>query len=374
MAMSSSPFDTVDCVVIGAGVVGLAVARALALAGREVIVVEAADGIGTETSSRNSEVIHAGIYYRKGSLMAETCVAGRRLLYAYCAEHGVPHRNCGKLIVATNDAESDMLTDIKGRAEANGVEGMRLLGATEAMMMEPNLHCTAALLSPSTGIIDSHSYMLALRGDAESHGAMVAFHSPVLQGRAVKGGVELEVGGKEPMNLNCRLVVNSAGLHAPALAKKIAGMPSNQVPSAYYAKGNYFTLAGISPFSRLIYPVPVPGGLGVHITVDLGGQAKFGPDVEWIDKIDYEVDPHRADKFYAAVRRYWPDLKDGALHPGYAGIRPKIVPPGASAQDFQIQGPADHGVPGLINLFGIESPGLTASLALAELVRDIASA
>ena len=205
-------------------------------------------------------------------------------------------------------------------------------------------------------------------------GAMVAFHSPVLQGRAVKGGVELEVGGKEPMNLNCRLVVNSAGLHAPALAKKIAGMPSNQVPSAYYAKGNYFTLAGISPFSRLIYPVPVPGGLGVHITVDLGGQAKFGPDVEWIDKIDYEVDPHRADKFYAAVRRYWPDLKDGALHPGYAGIRPKIVPPGASAQDFQIQGPADHGVPGLINLFGIESPGLTASLALAELVRDIASA
>ena len=372
--MSSSPFDTVDCVVIGAGVVGLAVARALALAGREVIVVEAADGIGTETSSRNSEVIHAGIYYRKGSLMAETCVAGRRLLYAYCAEHGVPHRNCGKLIVATNDAESDMLTDIKGRAEANGVEGMRLLGATEAMMMEPNLHCTAALLSPSTGIIDSHSYMLALRGDAESHGAMVAFHSPVLQGRAVKGGVELEVGGKEPMNLNCRLVVNSAGLHAPALAKKIAGMPSNQVPSAYYAKGNYFTLAGISPFSRLIYPGPVPGGLGVHITVDLGGQAKFGPDVEWIDKIDYEVDPHRADKFYAAVRRYWPDLKDGALHPGYAGIRPKIVPPGASAQDFQIQGPADHGVPGLINLFGIESPGLTASLALAELVRDIASA
>src|SRR5216683_1918466 len=291
--MSSSPFETVDCVVIGAGVVGLAVARALALAGREVIVVEAAEGIGTETSSRNSEVIHAGIYYPKGSLMARTCVAGRRLLYAYCAEHGVPHRNCGKLIAATTDAESEKLAEIKGRAEA--------------------------------------------------------------------------------MNLRCRLVVNSAGLRAPALAQKIAGMPSDRVPTAYYAKGNYFTLAGRSPFSRLIYPVPVPGGLGVHITVDMGGQAKFGPDVEWIDGIDYTVDPHRADKFYAAVRRWWPELKDGALQPGYAGIRPKIVPPGAPAQDFTVQGPAEHGVPGLINLFGIESPGLTSSLALAEHVRDIAA-
>jgi L-2-hydroxyglutarate oxidase LhgO len=372
--MSSSPFETVDCVVIGAGVVGLAVARALALAGREVIVVEAADGIGTETSSRNSEVIHAGIYYRKGSLMARTCVEGRRRLYAYCAEHGVPHRNCGKLIVATNDAESDMLAEIKGRAEANGVEGMKLLRPAEAMAMEPNLHCTAALLSPSTGIVDSHGYMLALQGDAESHGAMFAFHSPVNQGRAGEGGIELEVGGAEPMNLRCRWVVNSAGLHAPTLAKKIAGLPSNRIPTAYYAKGNYFTLTGLSPFSRLIYPVPVPGGLGVHITIDLGGQAKFGPDVEWIDEIDYEVDPRRADKFYAAVRRYWPDLRDGTLQPGYAGIRPKIVPQGAPAQDFSIQGPRDHGVPGLINLFGIESPGLTASLALADMVRDIASA
>lgn len=376
--MSSSPFETVDCVVIGAGVVGLAVARALALAGREVIVVEAAEGIGTETSSRNSEVIHAGIYYPKGSLMARTCVEGRHLLYAYCAERGVPHLNCGKLIVATNEAESEKLTEIKGRAEANGVEGMRLLGAAEAMAMEPNLHCTAALLSPRTGIVDSHSYMLALQGDAESHGAMFAFHSPVKQGRVVEGGVEIEVGGTEPMNLRCRLVVNSAGLHAPALARKIAGLPSDRIPPAYYAKGNYFTLAGRSPFSRLIYPVPVPGGLGVHITVDLGGQAKFGPDVEWIPGIeggiDYTVDPHRADKFYAAVRRYWPDLKDGTLQPGYAGIRPKIVPQGAPAQDFTIHGPADHGVPGLINLFGIESPGLTASLALAERVRDIAAA
>jgi len=372
--MNSSPFETVDCVVIGAGVVGLAVARALALAGREVIVVEAADGIGTETSSRNSEVIHAGIYYPKDSLMARTCVAGRRLLYAYCAEHGVPHRNCGKLIVATNDAESEKLVEIKGRAEANGVEGMRLLSAAEAIALEPNLHCQAALFSPATGIIDSHSYMLALQGDAEGCGAMFAFHSPVQAARVANAGVDLEVGGAEPMRLRCRLVVNAAGLHAPALAKKIVGLPSDRVPTAYYAKGNYFTLTGRSPFSRLIYPVPVPGGLGVHITVDMGGQAKFGPDVEWIDDIDYTVDPHRADKFYAAVRRYWPALKDGALQPGYAGIRPKTVPQGAPGQDFVVQGPRDHGVPGLINLFGIESPGLTSSLALAEQVRDDASA
>ncbi|MFO1160675.1 MAG: NAD(P)/FAD-dependent oxidoreductase [Reyranellaceae bacterium] len=370
--MTSSPFETVDCVVIGAGVVGLAIARALALAGREVIVVEGAEGIGTETSSRNSEVVHAGIYYPKGSLMARSCVAGRRRLYAYCAEHGVPHRNCGKLIVATSEAESEMLATIKGRAEANGVEGMRLLSAAEAKAMEPNLVCTAALLSPATGIVDSHSYMLALQGDAEAHGAMLAFNSPVLQGRVTDDGVEIEVGGAEPMTLRCRTVVNSAGLHAPTLARKIAGMPSDRIPPAYYAKGNYFTLTGRSPFTRLIYPVPVPGGLGVHITVDLGGQAKFGPDVEWIDGIDYNVDPHRADKFYAAVRRYWPALQDGALQPGYAGIRPKIVPQGAPAQDFVIQGPADHGAPGLINLFGIESPGLTSSLALADLVRDIA--
>lgn len=384
--MSSSPFETpvetpteaptetVDCVVIGAGVVGLAVARALALAGREVIVVEAAEGIGTETSSRNSEVIHAGIYYPKGSLMARACVAGRRMLYAYCAEHGVPHRNCGKLIVATDDTESARLAEIKARAEANGVEGMRLLTAGEATMLEPNLRCTAALLSPSTGIVDSHSYMLALQGDAEAHGAMFAFNSPVARGRVVDGGIEIEVGGTDPMTLRCRMLVNSAGLHAPALAKKIAGMPSDRVPTAYYAKGNYFTLTGRSPFSRLIYPVPVPGGLGVHITVDMGGQAKFGPDVEWIDAIDYTVDPHRADKFYAAVRRYWPGLEDGALQPGYAGIRPKTVPQGAPAQDFVIQGPAEHGIRGLVNLFGIESPGLTASLALAEQVRASATA
>ena len=365
--------ETVDCVVVGAGVVGLAVARALALAGREVLILDAAEGIGTETSSRNSEVIHAGIYYPAGSLMARFCVAGRRMLYALCAEKGVPHRNCGKLIVATNAQEDDMLAGIKRRAEVNGVEGMRVLTAVEAMALEPNLNCTSALLSASTGIVDSHAFMLALQGDAENAGAVPVFFSPVERGRKVDGGIEIDVGGAEPMSLRCRLLVNSAGLHAPALAANIVGMPAERVPTTYYAKGNYFTLQGRSPFTRLIYPVPVPGGLGVHLTIDLGGQARFGPDVEWIDAIDYTVDPHRSDSFYAAVRKYWPALKDGALQPGYAGIRPKIVPKGAPGQDFVVQGPQTHGVPGLINLFGIESPGLTASMAIAEHVLDVAA-
>ena len=364
--------DSVDCVVVGAGVIGLAVARALAVAGREVLVLEAAEGIGTETSSRNSEVIHSGIYYPAGSLMARFCVAGRRALYDFCRDRGVPHRNCGKLIVATSAEEDGRLAGIKARAEANGVEGMRVLSAAEARALEPNLSCTSALLSPATGIIDSHAYMLALQGEAEAAGAMVVFLSPVIAARAGRGGIAVEVGGTEPMTLGCRLLVNAAGLHAPALARRIAGMPADRVPTGYYAKGNYFTLAARAPFSRLIYPVPVPGGLGVHLTIDLGGQARFGPDVEWIDTLDYTVDPRRADGFYAAVRRYWPALPDGALQPGYAGIRPKITAPGAPAADFVVQGPQTHGVPGLVNLFGIESPGLTASLALAAHVREVA--
>ena len=363
--------EQVDCVVVGAGVVGLAVARALALAGREVIVLDKAEGIGTETSSRNSEVIHAGIYYPAGSLMARFCVAGRRALYPYCAEKGVPHQNCGKLIVPTNAEEDGKLADIQRRATANGAEGMRILTRAEAMAMEPNLNCTSALLSPTTGIIDSHAYMLALQGDAENAGAVMVFYSPVTGGRVVSGGVEIDVGGAEPMSLRCNLLINSAGLHAPGFARTITGMPAERIPGAYYAKGNYFTLSGRSPFSRLIYPVPVPGGLGVHLTIDLGGQARFGPDVEWIDAIDYRVDPARADSFYAAVRTYWPDLKDGALQPGYSGIRPKTVPKGAPGQDFVVQGPQTHGIPGLINLFGIESPGLTASLAIGERVAEI---
>ena len=362
--------ETVDCVVAGAGVVGIAVARALALAGREVIVLDAAAGIGTGISSRNSEVIHAGIYYPKGSLMARFCVQGRRMLYALCAERGVPFMNCGKLIVATAPEENASLAGIQARAEANGVEGMRQLTAAEARALEPNLACTAALLSPTTGVVDSHGYMLALQGDAEHAGAVFVFHSPITGGRATEAGIELQVGGEDPMALRCRLFINAAGLHAPALARTLQGMPRQLIPTEYYAKGNYFTLQGRSPFSRLIYPVPVPGGLGVHLTIDLGGQARFGPDVEWIDHLDYTVDPRRADSFYAAVRRYWPALKDGALHPGYAGIRPKIVPKGAPGQDFVIQDQRAHRIPGLVNLFGIESPGLTAGIALAAYVAE----
>ncbi|TCZ66889.1 NAD(P)/FAD-dependent oxidoreductase [Roseicella aquatilis] len=364
--------EETDCVVVGAGVVGLAVARALAEAGREVLVLDAAEGIGTETSSRNSEVIHAGIYYPAGSLMARACVEGKHRLYAYCRERGIPHSNCGKLIVATDEAEAERLDSIRARAAANGVPDLRRLTRAEALALEPELHCTAALLSPSTGIIDSHAYMLSLQGDAEHAGAVFVFHAPVLGGQATEGGVILRVGGAEPMALRCRTLVNAAGLHAPRLARGITGMPGQIIPTAYYAKGNYFTLTGRNPFSRLIYPVPVPGGLGTHLTIDLGGQARFGPDVEWVQEIDYEVDPRRGDSFYAAIRRYWPGLQDGALAPGYSGIRPKIVPPGAPAQDFTILGPREHGVPGLVHLFGIESPGLTASLALGEVVREVA--
>ena len=362
--------EDVDCVVIGAGVVGIAAARALAQAGREVIVLEAAETIGTQTSSRNSEVIHAGIYYKQDSLMARLCVPGRRKLYEFCREHGVPHRNCGKLIVATTAAETGQLAAIQARAEANGVEGMRRLTAAEATALEPALCCTAALLSATTGILDSHAFMLALQGEAEHSGAVFVFRSPVTGGRVSDGGIELSVGGADPMRLRCRLLVNAAGLNAPAVARSLAGMPERFIPPTYYAKGNYFTLSGRSPFSRLIYPVPVPGGLGVHLTIDLGGQARFGPDVEWIDRIDYSVDPRRADSFYAAVRRYWPGLHDGALQPGYAGIRPKIVPRGAPGQDFTVQTRQTHGIPGLINLFGIESPGLTSAIALGGYVAD----
>jgi L-2-hydroxyglutarate oxidase LhgO len=362
--------DEVGCVVIGAGVVGLAVARALALSGREVLVLEAADMIGTGTSSRNSEVVHAGIYYPTGSMKARLCVAGRDALYAYAAAHGVPHRRCGKLIVATDPSQIDKLDALKAKAEANGVSDLVRLSGEEARAMEPLLACVAALHSPSSGIVDSHALMLAFQGDAEAHGAMVAFHADVAAGEATDRGIVLEVGagGGEPMRLRCRELVNAAGLHAQDVARRIRGLPPATVPPTHYAKGNYFSLAGRSPFSRLIYPIPEPGGLGVHITIDLGGQARFGPDVEWIDHIDYSVDPRRADGFYGAVRRYWPGLKDGALLPGYAGIRPKLVPAGAPDSDFVIQDARTHGVPGLVNLFGIESPGLTASLAIADAV------
>ena len=364
--------DRVDCVIVGAGVIGLAVARRLAQAGREVVVIDEAEGIGTVTSSRNSEVIHAGIYYRAGSLMARMCVAGKRALYRYCAEHGIPHRNCGKLIVATTPAETEKLQSIRAHAAANGVDDMQLLSGEVARALEPALNCDAALLSPSTGIIDSHAYMLALQGDAEAAGAAFAFYTPLLRARAVAGRFEIETGGEAPMTLACDLLVNAAGLGAPAVARGIEGMPVALIPTAYLAKGNYFSCSARAPFSHLIYPVPEPGGLGVHLTLDMAGQARFGPDVEWIDHVDYAVDPARAERFDPAIRKYWPTLPDGALMPSYSGIRPKIVPPAVATQDFLIQGPTEHGVSGLINLFGIESPGLTSSLAIADHVGELA--
>jgi L-2-hydroxyglutarate oxidase LhgO len=366
--------DKVECVVIGAGVIGLAIARHLAQSGREVIVLEAAEGVGTVTSSRNSEVIHAGIYYRSGSLMARMCVAGKHALYRYCREQGIPHRNCGKLIVATTPGETERLQSIKAHAEANGVTDLQTLTREGAHALEPALRCEAALFSPSTGIIDSHAYMLALRGNAEQAGAAFAFHTPLLGARAAPGRIELDAGGEAPMTLECRILVNAAGLGAPAVARNIDGMPVEMIPPAYLAKGNYFSCSGRAPFSHLIYPVPEPGGLGVHLTLDLAGQARFGPDVEWVNSIDYAVDPARAERFYPAIRRYWPDLPDGALMPSYSGMRPKIVPPAVAVQDFLIQGPRDHGIDGLINLFGIESPGLTSSLAIADYVGELAQA
>ena len=356
--------DSVDCVVIGAGVVGLAVARSLAMAGREVVILEAEDAIGTHTSSRNSEVIHAGIYYPKGSLKARACVEGRRRLYEYCESHGVPYKRCGKLIVATSDSQKEELLVIKAKAHGNGVTDVVEIPAAEAMRMEPALQCVAALHSPSTGIIDSHALMLAYLGDAEAAGAMLGLKSSLRKVSIQEGGFELHVENADP--IQSKIIVNSAGLRAPSVARLMEGFPPAHIPPEFYAKGNYYSLAGRPPFSRLVYPVPEPGGLGVHVTLDLAGQARFGPDVEWVDSIDYAVDPRRSERFYAAIRRYWPTLPDGALAPGYAGIRPKISGPKEPAADFVVQGPAEHGVAGLVNLFGIESPGLTASLALAD--------
>jgi L-2-hydroxyglutarate oxidase LhgO len=370
--------ERIETVVVGAGVVGLAVARRLASAGQEVVVLEAANAIGTGTSSRNSEVVHAGIYYPPGSLKARACVAGRKALYAYCAERGVACKAVGKLIVAADAAQWDKLRATKRQAEANGVDDLRELTAAEAQALEPALACAGALLSPSTGIIDSHGYMLALQGDLEAAGGAVALNAPLLSARVDGDGFTLEVGGAEPTRLGCRRLVNAAGLEAWAVARALtrADQPgvAAPVPPQRYAKGNYFSLSGVrAPFSRLIYPVPEDGGLGVHLTLDLGGQARFGPDVEWLAEdlrdsrgLDYRVDPARGDKFYAAIRSYWPDLPDGALAPAYSGVRPKLSGPGEAAADFMIAGPQDHGVAGLVQLFGIESPGLTASLALAD--------
>jgi L-2-hydroxyglutarate oxidase LhgO len=361
----------IDCVVAGAGAIGLAIARELAQAGREVIILEAEEAFGRGVSSHSSEVIHAGMYYVPGTLRARLCVEGKWMLYDFIRKHNVAHTNCGKLIVAHDDSEIPTLERIMKTGEINGVDDMTLISGDAARKLEPQLAGVAAILSPSTGMMDSHGLMLALLGEAENAGATLALRSPVMAGRVGGKQIGIDVGGAEPMTIGCNLFVNSTSLNAPSVARALEGLDEKHIPQAYYDKGSYFSMAGKAPFSHLVYPCPVTGGLGVHLTVDVGGQARFGPDVEWVDKPDYEVDPKRAEDFYALVRRYWPGLPDGALQPAYAGVRPKIVPPGSATQDFRIDGPDQHGVPGLVNLFGIESPGLTSSLALGRFVGDL---
>ena len=362
--------DSIECVVVGAGVVGLAVARALALQGRDVLLLEACNAIGTQTSSRNSEVIHAGIYYVAGSLKAKLCVQGRGLMYPYCEERSIAHRRCGKLIVATQAAQLATLHSIRQQAELNGVFDLELLSASQARTLEPALEVQGALLSPSTGIVDSHALMLSLLGDFENAGGCLALNSPLRQAQQAQDAIEIEASDGTRMRCNC--LVNAAGHGGPNLARSFVGLDSRHVPTAHYAKGNYFSLAGPAPFSRLIYPVPEVAGLGVHLTLDLGGQARFGPDVQWVDgPDDLGVDPGRGAAFYAEIRKYWPALTDDALLPAYAGIRPKIHGIGEPAADFCIQGPRMHGVGGLVNLYGIESPGLTASLAIGQYVTEL---
>jgi L-2-hydroxyglutarate oxidase LhgO len=353
--------------VVGAGVVGLACARAAALEGHEVIVAEAANAIGTVTSSRNSEVIHAGLYYPTGSKRAQHCPRSRRMLYEYCASHGVPHRKCGKLVVATNEREVTRIEQIYKQSQVNGCENVELIDAAAARKIEPEAYCVAAMLSPETGIIDSHSYMRALRGDIEDRGGMIALNTPIERLLRARNGWEVHFGGADPQSITVDAVVNAAGLGAQKLARATEGYPQERVPRLFYGKGNYFTYMGRPVFSRLVYPPPIPGGLGIHVVLDLGGRMRFGPDVEWVDnEDDYAVDPGRAAAFYKRVREYWPRLPDNSLIPDYSGIRPKLTGPGEAQVDFMIDAPKDHGAPGLVHLFGIESPGLTASLSLGE--------
>jgi L-2-hydroxyglutarate oxidase LhgO len=360
-----------DVVVIGAGAIGLAVAAAFARSGRDTLVLEAADGIGTGTSSRNSEVIHAGMYYPTGSLRHRMCVEGRRKLYSYLEQRGLPHLKRGKLIVATSDSETKKIEGIHAIGLRNGVEGLELISGAQAMVMEPNLSCAAALWSRETGIVDSHAYMLALQGEIEDHGGSVAFMTPVTRIERMGGGFRVMIGGTEPAEITCHRLVNSGGLGAHQVARRIECLSEQFIPKLVLAKGNYFGCAGKPAFSHLIYPAPVEGGLGVHATIDLAGRMRFGPDVEWLtttdpSEVDYAVDPQRADSFYDAIRCYWPGLPDGAITPDYSGCRPKLSGPGEPAADFRIDGPELHDVEGLVNLFGIESPGLTSSPAIAE--------
>ncbi|HEY7244353.1 MAG TPA: NAD(P)/FAD-dependent oxidoreductase [Xanthobacteraceae bacterium] len=359
--------------VVGAGIVGLAVARALALAGHEVVVAEAASTIGTGVSSRNSEVIHAGLYYPSGSLRAYHCPRGRRRLYELCASHGVPHRKCGKLVVATSPGELARLEALLKQAQLNGVEGVEIIDAAAAQALEPELACVAALHSPETGIIDSHRFMVALLGDLEDHGGAVAFNTPIERIARTPAGWEACFGGNDPQSVLFDGVVNCAGLGAQKLARATQDYPSDGVPRLVLAKGNYFGFLGRPVFSRLIYPVPVPGGLGVHVTLDIAGRMRFGPDVEWIEEESYDVAPARAAGFYKGIRTYWPKLPDNSLAPDYAGVRPKLTGPGEPAADFMLQGPQQHGLERTVHMFGIESPGLTCALSLADEVLDYLS-
>ncbi len=372
--------DQIDALVVGAGVVGLACARALAQAGLDVVIAEQDTRFGSGVSSRNSEVIHAGLYGAPGSAKARLCVRGRHLLYAFCQARGVAFQRCGKLVVATRDEDVATLQTIADRARLNGVDDLRLLDRDAARALEPALECKAALHSPSSGIVDSHGLMTALLGDAQHAGAVLAWRSPIAGAQQVPDGWQVRAGGAadgEAFELLAHWVINAAGLDAQAVAASLQGFPPGAIPRRHLAKGHYFALAGRAPFSRLIYPTPVDGGLGVHLTLDLGGQAKFGPDVQWIDHdgpaaaLDYAVDAARAPAFCAEVRRYWPGLPDGAMVPAYSGIRPKLSGPGEPPADFRIDGPQQHGCPGVVQLFGIESPGLTASMAIAEVVADI---
>ncbi len=360
--------ERLDCVVVGAGVVGLAIARALALAGREVVVLEKASSFGTETSSRNSEVIHAGIYYPTGSLKARLCVAGKHSLYAYCNERGIPHRRIGKIMLAGSEDHLDILRGQKETARANGVDDLRWLSRQDIAAAEPSVVSAGGLLSPSTGIVDSHALMLSLVGDVENAGGAMVYRSPVLGGRLTETGIAIEVGGEQGTSVECNALVNAGGLHAQALAANLAGLASDKIPPRHIALGHYFTYSGAAPFAHLIYPLPEDGGLGIHVTLDMAGQVRFGPDVKWLEEIDYRFDEARKAKFVKAIKTYYPDLDPDRLQPGYTGIRPKLAGPGMGFADFRIDGPPEHGIPGLVNLFGIESPGLTAALAIAETV------
>ncbi|XP_020580380.1 L-2-hydroxyglutarate dehydrogenase, mitochondrial isoform X1 [Phalaenopsis equestris] len=391
-SFSGVPTEPADAVVIGAGVVGLAVARELALKGRDVLVVEAASTFGSGTSSRNSEVIHAGIYYPLQSLKAVLCVKGKELLYKYCSDRGIPHKQLGKLIVATRASEISKLEQILKSGTENGIEDLRMMEGSLAMEMEPELHCIKALLSPSSGIVDSHTFMLSLVGEAENLGTAFSYNSVVIGGQVEGNSLHLQISESKDLKNHAgesalqpqlliipKLVINSAGLSAIHLAKRFQGLEHRFIPESYFARGCYFTLSNSkSPFSHLIYPIPEDGGLGVHVTLDLNGQVKFGPDVEWIDDVDdissylnrfdYSVNSDRSSRFYSEIRKYFPNLRDGSLEPGYSGIRPKLSGQGQLPSDFVIQGENIHGIPGLVNLFGIESPGLTSSLAIAEYI------